>query len=195
MEMGGVMPLTFSGETMNNFELQDSCKEMAEHTYKKAEKLYNKEFARPIFMFDLKGRTAGQACYKSKYGRGGAIRVNMTLLMENTTAYINRTIPHEVAHHLVMQMFDRRSAPHGWEWKKVMTDLGHDPSRCHSFDTTRARTRSRVTIAYHCDCQTFNLTTIRHNKIKKGRTYHCRQCKTDLVIGKLPKKPLPLFEE
>jgi len=145
----------------------------------KANVLYCKSMSYPEVSFDLRGATAGQACY-SKW----TIRINAVLLVENWDTIFDRTIPHEVAHLVARGLYSKygRIKPHGREWKSVMRKFGKEPSRCHSYDVSNstARTVARDYI-YKCPCKTYDLTIIRHRRMQSGRRkYSCPRCHTPL---------------
>jgi len=131
----------------------------------------------PDVKFNLRGRVAGQAMYYKN-----TIRVNEPLLNENLDHYILQTIGHEYAHLLAPRNYGVEIKPHGYQWKHVMKELELKPSRCHNYKTKSARRMSLV--PYECEkCgKDFNLTKIRHNKIKRGTTYrHASNCGGKLV--------------
>lgn len=126
--------------------------------------------------FDLRGMAAGQA-----HASGGAaprIRLNRVLLRENGEAFLAQTVPHEVAHVAVFYLPGRRrpARPHGAEWRRLMRHFGVPPERTHAFDVARARTRRLRTFRYACACSEVELTSIRHNRVRRGVRYHCRRC-------------------
>jgi SprT protein len=124
--------------------------------------------------FDLRGRAAGQVRFPAD--EHPVIRFNPVLLRENGADFLARTVPHEVAHVIAFRLHGPRTRPHGHEWRQVMRVLGADPSRCHSFDTTRSSTRRLRRHLYHCACREHLLTSIRHNRVGAGQTYRCVAC-------------------
>jgi SprT protein len=134
--------------------------------------------------FDLRGQAAGQVRLT---GPGRAlIRYNLQLLMENRDHFLAHTVPHEVAHLLAWQRYGPHIRPHGPEWRSLMLGLGADPSRCHTYDTSRIRTRRLQRHTYHCACREYALTSIRHNRIRRGQRYLCRDCGQPLHPGRPP---------
>lgn len=133
--------------------------------------------------FDLRGTTAGQAILRDP--RQPEIRLNAQLLAENGAEFLNRTIPHEVAHLAAYYRKGRRpQRPHGPEWQALMQSFGLVPERCHRYDVSRARVRRLITHTYRCACRTHELSSIRHNRIGRGETrYHCRSCGQELRPG------------
>ncbi|KGQ71340.1 SprT family protein [Chelonobacter oris] len=141
-----------------------------------AERHFNRTFIVPDFNFRLRGLKAGVA-----YLQQNEIRLNRTLLLENSDAFLQQVVPHELAHLLVYQIYGRVK-PHGKEWRFVMAQLFRLPAdTCHQFDIQNVQGN---TVAYRCDCQTHQLSLRRHNNIVKNKVrYHCRLCKTLLVAG------------
>ncbi len=124
--------------------------------------------------FDLRGKSAGMASHGAASGM--VIRYNGLLLRENGEDFLRRTVPHEVAHLITRLVFGSRCRPHGAEWRRVMGFFGADPSRCHAYDTSRARTRTLKEFRYACGCRDHALTSIRHNRARRGQRYLCRSC-------------------
>jgi len=123
--------------------------------------------------YDLKGRAAGQACFR--YSQM-FIRVNLYCARNNVKHYLAQTIPHEVAH--IINRLNSNGGGHGRDWKRIMEIVFNLPSdRCHSYETQKS---NRKTFAYSCDCKTYELTSIRHNRILRGTEYSCRICRTEL---------------
>ncbi|WP_296811339.1 SprT-like domain-containing protein [Thiocapsa sp.] len=129
--------------------------------------------------FDLRGTAAGQARMRS--GSFAVIRYNTTLLGLHPTQFIAETVPHEVAHVVAFVKNGPRIRPHGPEWQAVMRHFGVEPSRCHRFDVSRLRTRSLRRFLYRCSCGTHEISSIRHNRIRReGTVYLCRRCRQPL---------------
>ncbi len=125
----------------------------------------------PEVAFDLRGQAAGQANY-----RKNKIRFNRDLLEKYTDEFIKQTVPHEFAHLVAYRKFGHRIRPHGAEWKLVMVALGIKPARTHNFKVVPARRLKRF--PYKCDCpgSSYELTSIRHNRVQQGRLYLCKKC-------------------
>ena len=127
--------------------------------------------------FDVKGRCAGKAARDGSY-----VNFNMVIAEDNFDDFLARTVPHEFAHIVAALSYGEHVQPHGREWKRTMRMLGAPDDRCHSYDTTRATSRTVARQhAYKCGCRTHNLTSIRHNRVVRGQqTYFCRSCRTKL---------------
>ena len=160
----------------------------------KANALYGLNIPHIPVDFKLRGTTAGKAWGTSK------IQYQPTLLVENGQDFLDRTVPHEVAHIVVNTMapnagmarttvtrtgrIQRRRLvkSHGPEWQRVMRNFGLNPKRCYSYDTSNARQgKLSCGYTYACKCQSFNLTIVRHRRIQAGRSYFCKACKQELV--------------
>lgn len=126
-------------------------------------------------VFDLKGMAAGQA--RLHDGVRPRIRLNPVLLAENGEEFLTHTIPHEVAHLAVFYHYRRRRVrPHGPEWQQLMRRFGAEPRATHTFDVSNSRTRRLRTYRYACTCREVELTSIRHNRARRGVRYYCNEC-------------------
>lgn len=131
----------------------------------------------PEIRYDLKGHTAGMA-------NASYIRINVDLLYtEHKDDMLNQTIPHEIAHVAQRQLFPC-SKPHGREWAHFCYLLGIPAERCHNYETTAARKRSKMPrpFVYVCSCRKHYLTKILHKRILQGRYYKCRDCGQTLAF-------------
>lgn len=129
-----------------------------------------RSYERPTVAFNLKGTTAGQA-WRAK------IKLNSELL-HNSELYpemINQTLPHEIAHCVVIQKWGHAAQSHGYEWKTVMRAFGLIPHRTHSMPAKKARKHPRPHV-YQCACRVYKLTNRMHNSILSGRRRYCREC-------------------
>lgn len=142
----------------------------------------------PEVQFKTKGRTAGWCRYDHFTGKH-TIDINPILLNENKDEMLNVTVPHEVAHCVVHQLYDHsnrwsKPQPHGWEWQSVMRAFGLDPDRCHCMDTSTVEKlrNNGVTFAYKCNCQVHHVSQIKHTKMQRGQTRICKSCRGKLVF-------------
>ncbi|MEZ5066647.1 MAG: SprT-like domain-containing protein [bacterium] len=124
----------------------------------------------PRVEFGLRGRAAGDACPST-----GVTRYNGDLLVRYGDVFVDRIVPHEVAHIVTWAVFGRVK-PHGREWRAVMAFFGADPSVTHDFETVPARRVRRF--RYRCSCSTQHLLVKRaHLRIRRGTAeYRCRRC-------------------
>lgn len=137
-----------------------------------AEHKLEQSFSEPTVNYKQRGTTAGSA-----YLKEWEIRLNPSLLIENTEQFIDEVVPHELAHLLVFHVFGRKGiAPHGKEWKWMMQHvLEVTAKRTHNFAVTTVKSK---TFRYRCACEmTHELTIRRHNKVLRGENqYLCRKC-------------------
>jgi len=159
--------------------LQQEAEQRTHQLLADAGRHFGRDPGRVLVKFNLTGRAAGMAMFPHR--SSPIIRYNALLLSENREDFLNRTVPHEVAHVVARTLFGRRIRPHGPEWQQVMALFGADPSRCHDYDVTRASRRRLKRFDYRCDCRSHQLTSIRHNRILQGQTYLCLNCKQPLV--------------
>lgn len=80
--------------------------------------------------------TAGRAFYAAvpQY-----VDLSVELLWEYPDEMLNDTIPHELAHLAAFTVYG--DSGHGPSWKKVMREIGLEPSRCHNMINTRHEAR------------------------------------------------------
>ena len=145
-----------------------------------AAELFGRAFVTPPVQFDLSGRAAGQ--YRVQRGKA-AIRYNPWIFARYFEDNLNETVPHEVAHFVVDQLWGlRRVRAHGAEWQSVMRALGAEPRATARYDLTGLPVRRQRRFAYRCGCRSHALTTCRHNRVQRGEArYHCRRCGQRLV--------------
>ena len=82
-----------------------------------------RNYPEPKLSYTQRGTSAGTAWLESY-----EIRLNPVLLLENSEAFIEEVVPHELAHLLVWKHFGR-VAPHGKEWKWMMESVLGVPAR------------------------------------------------------------------
>jgi len=128
----------------------------------------------PSIRFDLKGTSAGQV--RTLDGLAYRIRYNSLLLERNPQDFLAATVPHEAAHLVAFHLFGPKVRPHGREWRAIMRLFDAEPRRCHNYDLEGLVTRRLRRYGYRCGCRYHSLTSIRHNRIRAGRTYLCRRC-------------------
>lgn len=125
--------------------------------------------------YRLRGHCAGEAC-----GRSHVANYNLELLERYGEDFVDRIVPHEVAHLVVARVYGRVK-PHGPEWRDTMRFFGAEPSVTHDYETKPARRTRRV--PYRCACPEHHLLTVRaHRRIVRGWVeYTCRVCRERLV--------------
>jgi len=146
-----------------------------ETCYQHAECRLNRTFPRPIINFNQRGKAAGSARLQLN-----ELRFNPILLQENQSHFITHTVPHEVAHLLVYQIYGR-TKPHGKEWQQIMNQIFDLAAKTtHQYDISTVKGK---TFTYACHCTEHDLTIRRHNKIVRDNVkYICRFCKQSLII-------------
>jgi len=134
--------------------------------------------------FDLKGRSAGMYRVRSNQGlilsrQHRVIRYNPYIFSKYFDDNFATTIPHEVAHYVTDIIYGLKNIkPHGKEWKAVMHAFGADASVTANFDLSGIPIKKQAVFTYQCGCREHQLSTTRHNKIKKRRyQYTCNYCK------------------
>lgn len=129
------------------------------------------------------------------------ITINTILFKENVQGFIERTIPHEVAHHVTWNIYGwydsiakSKVIAHGRHFRHVMKNiLGcKDASTYHSYDTTNAvkfsstvkTTRRKVakTNEYKCSCgKTHLVSNLIQRRMQAGQVRICKTCRGKLV--------------
>ena len=143
-----------------------------------AEEAFSRTFTFPTIKYELRGRTAGWA-----QDRTNTININSILLMENLDTFIDGrtgrgTVTHEFAH-LVDGIIYPETRNRGWRqkrsihgptWKRIMRLFGATPSRCHSYDITNSKVRTKATHVYTCNScgKQMTLGPKRHRKQQVG---------------------------
>ena len=115
--------------------------------------------------FDLRGRTAGQACRRNGQFY---MRFNVDMMQNDSWDHlINNTVPHELAHIVCMwKVWDRA---HGRRWQAVCRSLGGDGERCHKEEVRYAK---GSTYLYTTSTgKTIAISQVRHRKIQRGVVY------------------------
>lgn len=171
---------------LNSYHV-DIIKNKIEACYQKAEKYFDKKFERPHVKFMDNITMCGLAC-RQRIGNEivGVIGLHETFFIENQHDMVHDTIPHEVAHLLVDEIYGRVKRPHGPEWQRMMKFvLNVEPNRGHSYDMTNINVRRQRRITYSCDCREHRVSATMHHKMVDGRKYGCKRCGGMLVRGPL----------
>jgi SprT protein len=147
---------------------------------RRAERIFTRRFEVIPVSFDLRGRSAGM--YRVK-GNRGQIRYNPFIFAKYFEDNLAATVPHEVAHYITDAVHGLKNIrPHGLEWKQLMRQFGADESRTCNYDLSGIPLRTTRRHAYTCGCSTYQLTSIRHNRVLRGAArYYCRICRNELV--------------
>ena len=150
-------------------------------------------FAFPKVLYTKRGVTAGTATLST-----WTVNFNSVLLMENLEDFINRTVPHEMAHLIDYQInpenFERgnlrytrrgvsrgKRSVHGPSWKRIMMLFGAPTSAYHSYDVSNAKVKKRGQTKFEYVCKTcgekMHLGAKRHAKMASGMAkYWIRGC-------------------
>lgn len=143
-------------------------------TIARAERHFGQTFRFPRVMYTQRGTTAGTARL-----REWAVNFNAILLNENVDDFLARTVPHEMAHLIDFQLYPdnhyarwgQKRSIHGPTWKHIMRVVGADPSRCHSYDTSKAQVKRKARYTWTCKCgDKMELGPQRHRKMLSGAT-------------------------
>lgn len=148
----------------------------------RAEQLFGRGFERIPVLFDLRGRAAGM--FKVA-GRRRWIRYNPWIFSKYFTENLRDTVPHEVAHYIVHELYGSRSIkPHGHQWRGLMQHFGADAGVTFDLDLAGIPRRRQRTHAYRCGCREHQLSSTRHNRVLRGTgRYHCLACGTELLYA------------
>jgi len=162
-----------------NADQKQQVIDQTEYYIEQANQLLSLNLSSIPIKFDLKGRASGMFVIR----QGSiCIRYNeMIFSLYYDDALLN-TVAHEVAHYVVysMQGF-KRLKPHGIEWKRVMGLFNVSPEVTSSYDVSELPLHRQRQYEYICDCNTHQLSTTRHNRVKRSKAvYTCRKCRQPL---------------
>jgi len=168
-------------------EQQQKVIAQTQYYIKQSLDLFNLKDKTVTITFDLKGRSAGMYRVKQSKGRIFArqqreIRYNPYIFSKYYADNYTTTIPHEVAHYVTDILYGLKNIkPHGREWKAVMQAFEADASVTANYDLSGIPLKKQSLFTYQCECREHQLSSIRHNKIKKQRyQYYCNFCKQAL---------------
>lgn len=138
---------------------------------------------RPSVVFNKRGQVAGTMNFD------GTMDLNAELFRQNYDDFLKNTIGHEFAHHICFVYWPNAEMAHGPEWKQIMVQLGLNPSRCHNYDVSTVKVKEYNKFEYKCPVcgESQVLTSIRHNKVRKGWNYlhsKCASAKNPLIFVK-----------
>lgn len=172
-------------------ELRRQVLDHTERFIVQAEQLFKRKFERIPVLFDLSGRTAGMFRVA---GKKRQIRYNPWIFAKYYEENLSATVPHEVAHYIVHELYGLRSVkPHGREWLAVMNRFGADPGVTFKLDLTGVPQRRQRTHSYRCACRTHQVSTTRHNRVLRGEgSYLCRTCNVQLEYSEPQRIQSPL---
>lgn len=134
-----------------------------------------------IIKYDINSaRIGGLACLGK-----ATIRYNPVFLAAYTEKFLNTTVPHEVAHHGVREVWRQlsvRTRPdaHGNEWKRMMYLLGVPASRCHDYEVPEGMKVGKQMTKHHYKCsgcqKAFEVGAKVHGRIQRGSNYRHTEC-------------------
>ena len=161
---------------MNDREekLKASCVEEIERVIAYFQRTKQRIIPWPNIIFNLKGVCAGRCQIREK-----CINLNLALLLQEGSKFLNRTPGHEAVHWVEFYLYG--SSSHGKRWKGLMDEMGLDNSRCHNYDCSKVRRKTKK-YDYKCGCMTFSISAIRHRKILKGKIYRCLKCNQKIIL-------------
>ena len=171
--------------TLTQDYVTDLLQEATNQWMQKAMSIYKITLPLPIVDVNIRGCVAGRARLTQ-----WRISYNYELFIHNQQEFLDRTVPHEVAHMIVYKAFGVEAArrAHGNYWKMVMSRIGANHiERCHNYDTSKvcqARSKQARKFVYKCNCMEEHiLTSICHRRIiQNGQKYFCKRCKQRITF-------------
>lgn len=173
-------PLLVASCEIHSMDLVREAKDLTHSFIRKAEAHFGRSFTLSAITFDLVGGTAGRLVVYFN-SNTYLIRYNRLMLEEHPAHVLKKTVPHEVAHLVAFQLHGPKIAPHGKEWRSVMSDVfGVVPEPKHNLDTSRVTNNRFV---YGCSCpDDIHVSKRTHNKIVRGTPYKCVICQTRIYF-------------
>ncbi len=158
--------------------------ERVNHCLGLAEQKFQRKIPSPQLKFDLRGAAAGQ--FRGSKNQA-ELRFNSQLFSLYFDDNLEHTVPHEVAHYVVFQLFIRgkirsRVRPHGSEWKAVMHLFGVPAEVRHQYDVSQMQVRRERRVLYQCGCQEHRIAMRTHRKMVQGQQRACTKCNQVLQV-------------
>ena len=96
--------------------------------------------------------------------------------------FLDDTPLHELGHAICWQFYHNNG--HNEQWKRITMQMGLKGNRCHNFAKPEvvANTRTRKKYTVYCDCGSHTITSVRYNRMVRGATYYCRNCKCEVHL-------------
>lgn len=159
---------------------QRQIEQRTEEFMVRAEDIFGRRFARVPVLFDLTGHTAGMF---KVIGKRGLIRYNPWIFGKYFEENLRDTVPHEVAHYIVHEVYPRRGTkPHGHHWKSLMLQFGADAGVTFKLDLAGVPQRRQSSHRYQCGCRIHEVSSTRHNRAQRGAArYLCSFCNDGLM--------------
>jgi SprT protein len=135
----------------------------------------HKTIPMPVVRFSNRmTKVSGRCSYK---GYAYELKFSVDIMQRNDmTAYLDRTVPHEVAHlvqHAVYGKMDHKDT-FTYVMRNVFLRSSKQATRCHSYETVPTKKRApQAKYKYECPTcgEVFNLSAVRHGKVRKGTEY------------------------
>ncbi|MFV2003822.1 MAG: SprT-like domain-containing protein [Gammaproteobacteria bacterium] len=164
-------------------ERQQQVIEETQTYIRQAKQLFNIKHTVVDIVFNLKGRAAGMYRVKQNlFRQSREIRYNPYIFSKYFDDNLRTTVPHEVAHYVSDIVHGLKNIkPHGREWKEIMLAFDADAAVTANYDLSGIPKKNLNSFTYRCACGDRQLSSIRHNKIKKRRyQYYCKICRQTL---------------
>lgn len=167
-----------------NAQQTTAIEERVNHCLRLAEQKFQCKIPSPQIKVDLRGAAAGQ--FRGSKDQA-ELRFNSQLFSLYFDDNLEHTVPHEVAHYVVFQLFIRgrrrsRVRPHGNEWKAVMWLFGVPAEVRHQYDLSQIPVRRERRVLYQCGCQEHRIALRTHRKMVQGQQRACMKCNQALRL-------------
>ncbi len=161
-------------------EQQHEVTELSNDYVRRAAVHYQRDFAPIDIRFDLSGSSVGMFRVDGEHCH---IRYNPWLFSKFYQENLDGTVPHEVAHYIVHCLYPRRRLrPHGPQWLEIMAFFDADPTVTCNFDMEGIPQRKQRRFDYTCGCRIHELSTRRHNNVRRRKArYQCLHCGDELI--------------
>lgn len=153
-----------------SLSLHTKVRQKVQECIEAASDYYDRKFSMPLIVFDVTGRDAGRA-----HIYDWSVDFNRVLLVENEEDFLERTVPHEIAHLIDYKVNPKnfeciagtKRKLHGQTFKFIMTHVlgAKDANRCHTYDTSNTRRKKNtVKYQYRCTCGCDNIIELGHKR-------------------------------
>lgn len=127
--------------------------------------------------FDLKSlRILGRYSHHTK-----TISFNKELILKSGIKKYLPVVIHEFSHLVAMKVFGKYIKSHGKEWKEIMVFFGEGDPKATTKDFSK-EIADLHEIKANCKCTIHGISSIRAKRIKEGKEYYCKKCKSKLKI-------------
>ena len=127
----------------------------------------------PTLVINSRLRTSAGRCFYET----GVIDFNPKIDQE---FLLTDTLPHELGHLIAYRLY--KDHGHSDDWRRCCAMVGlKGAARCHDQPVVRSAQRRWE---YTCSCTTHEVATVTHNRIQKGKSYFCKNCKSILEYKK-----------